>query len=81
MKKGKTATEARISNILRRAESLVYGPRAEDYGHPKDNFRCIADMLDAYLRRRGMLNDDHPGMEPRDVAMLCVLIKIGRDAN
>jgi len=55
-------------NILEEANDTV-GQRAEEYGPPTENFRCIADMWSGYL-----------GIEvtPYDYAMLMQLAKIGR---
>jgi hypothetical protein len=74
---------ARPSNlhITRVAENLVYGPRAERYGHPRDNFTCIAALWDAYLIKRGVIPADSEGISARDVAMMFVLVKVARDAH
>ena len=62
------AGEASNQNILEDANDTV-GVRAEEYGPPTENFRCIADMWSAYL-----------GVEvtPYDYSQMMILAKIGR---
>ena len=74
-------TRPKNLSILRIAENAVYGPRAAAYGHPRSNFTCIAALWDAYLIKRGVLDEGSEGIQPRDVAMMCALIKIARDAH
>ena len=65
-------------SILDTAKRLTSSYRQKDYGHPKDNFRRIADLWNMYL-----LNRQNPETEIsiEDVAWMMVLLKIGRDLN
>jgi hypothetical protein len=65
-------------SILDTAKRLTSSDRQKDYGHPKDNFRRIADLWNMYL-----LNRQNPETEIsiEDVAWMMVLLKIGRDLN
>jgi Domain of unknown function (DUF6378) len=67
--------------VLTEASGLVFGPRAATYGHPKSNFTAIAAMWDAYLIKRGLLDEGSEGIQPRDVAMMHVLVKVAREAH
>lgn len=67
--------------ILTEAVELVFGPRAAAYGHPKDNFTCIAGLWEAYLVKRGVFNVESPGLMPHDVAMMNILQKVAREAH
>jgi hypothetical protein len=62
--------------ILEEAAKLVNGPRREEYGHPKYNFKDIADMWTVVLR----LNDSRPEIivEPNDVILMMIALKICR---
>jgi hypothetical protein len=65
------------AQVLREAESLVVGDREQQYGHPRDNLQRIADYWNVYLqdviKRGGVL-------EPRDVALMMVHVKVAREA-
>jgi hypothetical protein len=65
-------------SILDTAKRLTSNDRQKDYGHPRDNFRRIADLWNMYL-----LNRRNPETEIsiEDVAWMMVLLKIGRDLN
>jgi len=67
-------------NVLEEAAHLVGGDRGEAYGPPSENHGCTADLVTAYLRRRGLLA---PGaaLDARDVCWINVLQKISRDAH
>lgn len=57
--------------VLRSAEQLVNGKRAQDYGEPVDNFRRIANLWSAYL-------DGKTELDEVDAAMMQALIKVAR---
>jgi hypothetical protein len=54
------------------ALKCVNGDREQDYGSPENNFRTIADLWTAYLRRM---------ISPVDVAAMLSLLKIARIAS
>lgn len=56
-------------SILKEAESLIFGQRADDYGPPKENFNRIAKLWSAYL---GYL------ITEQDVIQLMILLKSAR---
>lgn len=65
-------------SILDTAKRLTSGDRQKDYGHPRDNFRRIADLWNMYLINR------HNPADPisiEDTAWMMVLLKIARDLN
>jgi hypothetical protein len=55
--------------------------RMAAYGPPAVNHGCTADLWTAYLRRRGLLDEDCQGLDAEDVCWLNVLQKISREAN
>ena len=57
--------------VLREAEQLVNGKRAEKYGEPVDNFRRIANLWTAYM-------DGKTDLDEVDAAMMQALIKVAR---
>lgn len=61
-----------MTDILTEAQSIVDGPRRDDYGHPAVNHGRTAALWSAYL-----------GVEvsARQVCMLNILQKVGRDAH
>lgn len=65
-------------SILDEAKRLTSNERQKNYGHPKDNFRRIADLWNAYLINRKYPQDI---ISVEDVAWMMVLLKIGRDLN
>ena len=67
-----------MTNILRRADAIAGEDRARDYGHPRDNFRRIADLWNAYVSH---MPDDQPGITPEDVAAMMILMKIARQQH
>jgi hypothetical protein len=75
----KPIEENRAETVLEEAERLVCGGRNEDYGHPKDDFACIALMWNAYIGKRMMRAPSR--IEPRDVAMMMIMLKVAREAN
>lgn len=59
-------------NILIEADEITGGGRQEDYGHPEDSFKKIADYWSVYL---GV------DVQPCDVARMMVLLKVARQQN
>lgn len=59
--------------FLRKASEIVCNDREKQYGSPEDNFRFIAELWSAYL-----FNDNVGKLEPKDVAVMMTLFKIGR---
>ena len=67
---------SRILKVMDEAADTVNGPRQETYGSPQDSFQQIADLWDAYLKRRA----DEP-LGPQDVANMMILMKVSRSAT
>jgi hypothetical protein len=57
--------------LLREAEVLVNGKRAQAYGEPVDNFRRIGNLWTAYL-------DGKTEVDEVDAAIMQALIKVAR---
>jgi len=78
----KTATEIRMSTdtILEKARVVVYGRGEQDYGHPRENMTCNAQLWNAFLSRKGIIVKDNPITE-RDVALMMVLTKVAREGQ
>ncbi len=54
------------------------GGRNEDYGSPEANHKVIASLWNTYIERSSGTN---PELDPRDVCMMMILVKVARDAN
>lgn len=69
--------------VTQEAERIVYGDREQTYGHPSKNFAATAVMWEAYLQAKYEIGGDYkiPCIEPDDVAMMMVLLKIARQAH
>lgn len=68
--------------IMQEAQRLIYGDRNEDYGHPLDDFGCTAKLWSAFLQHKyNHVGHDVPDLEPEDVGILMVLLKMSRQAN
>ena len=75
------------AEILEAARKCVCGEREQDYGTPEDNFQTIAELWNAYLRRRilkiyhhaeGLPFDFDNVISPADVAVMMALLKVAR---
>jgi len=60
------------SKVLGRADQLINGDRARQYGSATDNFGCIAQMWSAYLGK---------DVTAFDVANMMALLKVARLRN
>lgn len=69
-------------NILDEALRITSGDRMEKYGDPRDNFKGISKLWNAYLRVK--IGDALPGpqlLNEKDVALMMTMLKIAREAN
>ena len=73
-----TMQEITSESILDEAKRLTSTARQKNYGHPKENFRRIADLWNAYLSNRIA---KHGLVSVSDVAWMMALLKIARDLN
>lgn len=64
--------------ILEEAARIVYGDRNEQYGEPEDSFRAIAEFWETYVREICVSMGADVCIEPADVAMMMVLLKVAR---
>lgn len=67
------------ASVLERAQELIHGDREADYGDPKENMQCVADMWDAYLR--GGIDNDNADRIPvtaHDVCAMLIMLKLAR---
>lgn len=65
-----------ISRLFEEVLKTVMGPRQDTYGSPHESFQQIADLWEAYLRRRA-----EGTIGPQDVANMMILMKVGRSAT
>ena len=65
--------------ILDEAARITSGTRNKEYGEPKDNHKCTANLWNTYLTRKYAIYDIE--ISERDVCILNILQKISRDAN
>lgn len=62
-------------NILQEADELTAGDRRKEYGHPKDNFKDIADMWGIILRKT---REYDLKISPDEVVLMMLCLKICR---
>lgn len=67
---------SQISHLFKEVADTVNGPRQDTYGSPHESFQQIADLWDAYLKRRA----EGP-IGPQDVANMMILMKVSRSAT
>lgn len=69
----------RRTAVLAEADLAVNRHRNRAYGPPEDNFARIARLWNIHLVNRGIVADvDSPALTLADVAMMLVLLKVGR---
>lgn len=68
-------------DLAAEAVKIVTGARRAAYGRPERNFERIAVLWNKHLQNLGKLGADDLGIEPRDVALLMVLMKVARLAE
>ena len=64
--------------IIEQAQVVVSGDRQKDYGHPKANHTCTAQMWSAWLSRK---YDMPIVVDMEDVCWMNILQKASRQAN
>jgi hypothetical protein len=67
-----------VANILDMAQEATSGDRRRDYGHPKLNHQCTADLWSAWLSRK---LGKPIVLTPEDVCHLNILQKSSRAAS
>ena len=68
-------------SILKTASDIVNGHREQDYGTPENNFQCIAELWETYMKRKCLSADADVCFVAEDVAAMMILFKIGRMAT
>ena len=75
-------------NVLLEAHKIINGDRRQSYGDPEDTHGVIAELWNGYMRAKNatIWGADAepmrlPQLEPKDVALMMVLFKIGRELN
>ena len=66
--------------VLLEAHKIINGDRQQSYGNPEDTHGVIAELWNGYLLARGAA-DNGVFLTPKDVALMMVLFKIGRELN
>lgn len=74
----KTAPASENQNILREAETIIYGDREATYGHPAKNLESIARFWTGYLKQKYGLEAP---LSPEDVCWMMALLKMSRQMN
>ena len=69
-----------MKSVLKEAEKIVVGTRRLDYGTPRQNHGCTAELWTSFFKRRGVLKEDAV-LIPEDVCFANILQKISRSAN
>ncbi len=64
--------------VLEEAIRITSGDRQRDYGHPKENFQCIAILWNAYQEVKKVLGKSQPD-EPVDCVNKMLLMKMARN--
>lgn len=64
--------------ILKKALSDVSTERQNMYGSPEDNFATIANFWNDYIRARGISDPSRPLIQPKDVAVMMIAVKMSR---
>ena len=76
--------------VLLEAHKIINGDRQQSYGNPEDTHAVIADMWNGYMRAKatatgecasGKIFPRFVKLSPKDVALMMVLFKIGRELN
>lgn len=72
--------------VLLDAHKIINGDRQQSYGNPEDTHGVIANLWNGYLQamRTSRSSPDgynFPTLTPKDVALMMVLFKIGRELN
>ena len=65
-------------HIPQEAVRILCGDRNEQYGEPEDSFRAIAEFWETYVREKCVTPGEDVCIEPADVAMMMVLLKVAR---
>lgn len=69
-------------NVLEEAHEIIYGDREQTYGTPSKNLDTIAKMWSAYVNASsGLAEFVNLEFQPKDVAIMMVLLKAARLAN
>ena len=71
-------SEAAHASILTEALAAVYGERQASYGHPRVNFKRIADLWNGYLDAICADGSGRSVLGTTDVAAMFVLVKMAR---
>ena len=69
--------------VLLEAHKIINGDRQQSYGNPEDTHGVIAELWNGFMRAKlstGVV-DYHAMISPKDVALMMVLFKIGRELN
>lgn len=67
------------ARLLTEAANIIDGDRNIQYGDPIDDFSLTAQMWEMYIRRLMITrNLDVPMLDPHDVAVMMLLVKVSR---
>ncbi len=66
--------------VLLEAHKIINGDRQQSYGNPEDTHGVIAALWNGYMVAKGRVSPSG-NITPKDVALMMVLFKIGRELN
>lgn len=75
--------------VLLEAHKIINGDRQQSYGNPEDTHGVIAELWNGYMRAKSLADSSKllkgfmalTTISPKDVALMMVLFKIGRELN
>lgn len=70
--------QVRSNLILEKAKKIINGDRREEYGEAERSFDTISKFWNIY---QGRCMGDRITFDPTDVAMMMILLKVGRTDN
>lgn len=68
-------------SILQEADRIAGHSRSRDYGHPRENFRRIANLCWAYFASRPEFAQIEFTISEEDVGHMLILMKVARNQN
>lgn len=71
----------RGSSLVVDAHRIINGDRVDQYGEAEDSFEMISVRWNQFLKGRGVIASDNPGIEPEDVGFMLADMKFARQCH